>query len=115
MKTFDNDYKELILERRHKELNNNQNCKVKDKEQEITTYQTKDKIKWLKMIVKVKKTLEKWFNVPNSFRIIKISDKVAGSSVLNANITTITKNYNGRRLISVHCDVKSEYLRGFKG
>ena len=115
MKEFNNDYKELMFERRHKELNNNQNCKVKDKEQEITTYQTKDKRKWLKMVVKLINFFKKLFKVPNSFRIIKISDKVAGSSTLNANITTTIKNYNGRRLISVHCDVKNECLRGFKG
>jgi len=119
MKEYINDYQEIMFERRHKELNNKidnrQHCKVKDKELETTTHETKDSRYWLKIIVKVRKTIEKWFNVPNSFRIIKISDKIAGDEVLNANITTITKNYNGRRVISVHCDVKSECLRGIKG
>lgn len=130
MKEFINDYQEIMFERRHKELNNkidnSQHCKVKDKELETTIHETRDNRKWLKVIVKVKKTLEKWFNVPNSFRIIKISDKIVvdgkriegkviGDAVLNANITTITKNYNGRRVISVHCDIKSECLQGIKG
>ena len=119
MKEFTNDYQELMFERRHKELNNkinnNQYCKVKDKELQTTTHETKDKRKWLKVVVKVINFFKKLFKVPNSFRIIKISDKSAGSLILNANITTITKNYNGRRVISVHCDVKSECLRGFKG
>lgn len=86
-----------------------------DKELEITTYQTKEKTNWLKVVVKIIRLYKKLFKVPNSFRIIKISDKSAGSSVLNRNITTIIKNYNGRRVISVHSDIKSEYLRGFKG
>lgn len=130
MKTFINDYQEIMFERRHKELNNkidnSQNCKVKDKELETITYETKDSRYWLKIIVKVRNILNKLFKVPNSFRIIKISDKIVvdgkriegkviGDAVLNANITTITKNYNGRRVISVHCDVKSECLQGIKG
>ena len=86
-----------------------------DKELEITSYETKEKTNWLKAVVKIIKLYKKLFKVPNSFRIIKISDKSAGSLILNRNITTIIKNYNGRRVISVHCDVKSECLRGFKG
>ena len=97
-----------------------------DKELEITSYETKEKTNWLKVVVKVIRLYKKVFKVPNSFRIIKISDKIVvdglildgiviGDAVLNANITTITKNYNGRRVISVHSDIKSECLRGFKG
>ena len=86
-----------------------------DKELQIKSYQTKEKTNWLKVVVKIIRLYKKLLNVPNSFRIIKISDKRAGDSVLNRNITTIIKNYNGRRVISVHCDVKSECLRGFKG
>lgn len=115
MEIFDNDYKELMFIKRHEDLKNKQNCKVKDKDVVLTTYETKQNLFWLKAIVRVKKAFKKWFNIPNSFKIIKLSDKSVGDLTLRGGATTIIKNFNGRSTISVYCDVKSECLRGIKG
>lgn len=109
METFENDYKEPIFDRV-----SSQNCKVKSNIVIIkTTKKESVKTRVLKNIARVLDFL----NIPIKTKIHRLpeyeadfKDLKGNKLVLNKNITSITKKYKNKSIISICTDIDEVFL-----